>query len=141
MNLKSVMTPKPACCIPQTALRGIAHLMKERDCGLIPVVDTLDTLRPIGTITDRDIAMRIVATGKDPAEATAADCMTSPCVTIEVDRSLRDCCELMEAHMLRRMLVVDDDGKLCGIVSLADVAHSGHDATTVDVLKVVSQPA
>ena len=140
MNLKSVMTAKPACCLPQTAVRVVAHLMKERDCGQIPVVDALDTLRPVGTITDRDIAIRIVAAGKNPAEATASDCMSSPCVTIEIDRSLRECCELMETHKLRRMLVVDDDGMLCGIVALADVAHSGHDATTVDVLKVVSQP-
>jgi CBS domain-containing protein len=141
MNLKSLMTAKPACCVPQTALRVVAHLMKEKDCGLIPVVDALDTLKPVGTITDRDIAIRIVAVGRNPAETTAADCMSSPCVTIEADRSLRECCELMEAHMLRRILVVDDDGQLCGIIALADVAHSGHEATTVDVLKVVSQPA
>jgi CBS domain-containing protein len=139
MNVKSVMTANPACCTPQTTLRVVAHLMKDRDCGQIPVVDALDTRKPVGTVTDRDIAIRIVAAGRNPAEATAADCMSSPCVTIEADASLRECCELMEAHMLRRMLVVDDDGKLCGIVSLADVAHSGHDATTVDVLKVVSQ--
>ena len=140
MNLKSVMTANPACCVPQTALRVVAHLMKERDCGLIPVVDALDTLIPVGTITDRDIAVRVVAAGSNPLEATAADCMSSPCITIDSDVGLHECCALMETHMLRRMLIVDDDGKLCGIVALADIAHSGHDATTVDMLKVVSQP-
>lgn len=139
MNLTSVMTASPACCTPQTTLRVVAHLMKTHDCGLIPVVDALETLKPMGTITDRDIAIRLVAAGKNPAEATAADCMSSPCVAVNTDTSLRECCAQMEAHLLRRMLVVDDDGKLCGIVALADVAHSGHDATTVDVLKVVSQ--
>ncbi len=139
MNLTSVMTAAPACCTPQTALRVVAQLMKTHDCGLIPVVDALETHKPVGTITDRDIAIRIVAAGKNPAETTAADCMSSPCITVDADTSLRECCAQMEEHMLRRMLVVDDDGKLRGIVALADVAHSGHDATTVDVLKVVSQ--
>lgn len=139
MNVKSAMTANPACCTPLTALREVAQLMKDRDCGLIPVVDALESRKPVGTITDRDIAIRIVAAGRNPAEATAADCMSSPCATVDDDTSLRECCAQMEEHMLRRMLVVDDDGKLCGIVALADVAHSGHDATTVDVLKVVSQ--
>ncbi len=139
MNLTSVMTANPACCTPQTSLRDVAHLMKTNDCGLIPVVDALETRKPLGTVTDRDIAIRIVAAGKNPAEATAADCMSPDCITVDADTSLRECCAQMETNMLRRMLVVDDEGRLCGIVALADVAHSGLDATTVDVLKVVSQ--
>ncbi|MEO8743290.1 MAG: CBS domain-containing protein [Lysobacteraceae bacterium] len=139
MNLSSVMTANPTCCTPQTSLRAVALLMKNHDCGLIPVVDALETRKPIGTVTDRDIAIRLVAAGTNPVEMTAADCMSSPCITVDVDTSLRECCARMEEHLLRRMLVVDDDGKLCGIVALADVAHSGHDATSVDVLKVVSQ--
>lgn len=139
MNVTSVMTPAPSCCTPQTPLRVVAQLMKNRDCGMIPVVDALDTLKPVGTITDRDIALRIVAAGVDPATAHASDCMSSPCATIDTDASLRECCGLMEAQALRRMLVVDDDGRLCGIVALADLAHSGHDATMVDVVKQVSR--
>ena len=141
MNLTSVMTANPTCCTPQTSLRAVALLMKNHDCGLIPVVDALETRKPVGTVTDRDIAIRLVAAGSNPVEMTAAECMSSPCITVDSDASLRECCARMEEHMLRRMLVVDDDGKLCGIVALADVAHSGHDATTVDVLKVVSQSA
>ena len=139
MNVTSVMTPGPICCTPQTPLRAVAQLMKNRDCGLIPVVDALDTLKPVGTITDRDIALRIVAAGMDPSTASASDCMSSPCATVDTDASLRECCAQMETHALRRMLVVDDDGRLCGIVALADLAHSGHDATTVDLVKQVSR--
>jgi CBS domain-containing protein len=141
MNVTSVMTPDPSCCTPQTPLRAVAQLMKERDCGLIPVVETLESRKPVGTVTDRDIAVRVVAAGMDPSMATAADCMSSPCATIDADTSLRECCAQMEIHMLRRMLVVDDDGRLCGIVALADLASSGHDATTVEMVKVVSQSA
>ena len=140
MNVTSVMTANPACCTPQMPLREVAQLMKDRDCGQIPVVDALDTRKPVGAVTDRDIAIRIVSAGRNPADATAADCMSSPCVVVNADASLRECCAMMETHMLRRIVVVDDDGKLCGIVALADIAHSGHDATTVDVVKVVSQP-
>jgi CBS domain-containing protein len=139
MNVTSVMTPEPSCCTPQTPLRVVAQLMKNRDCGLIPVVDALESLKPVGTITDRDIALRIIAAGVDPSTASASDCMSSPCATIDTDASLRECCELMETHALRRMLVVDDDGKLRGIVALADLAYSGHDATTVGVVKMVSR--
>jgi len=92
MNVTSVMTASPACCTPQTTLRVVAHLMKNHDCGLIPVVDALETLKPVGTITDRDIAIRIVAAGKNPAETTAADCMSSPCIKVDADTSLRECC-------------------------------------------------
>lgn len=139
MNLKSVMTADPVCCTSGTPLQEVADLMRVHDCGMIPIVDAMDSRKPVGTITDRDIAIRGVATGKSPREGMASDCMTTPCISIDADATLRECCTLMEAHMLRRMLVVDDDGRLCGVVALADVAHSGHDATTVDVLKVVSQ--
>lgn len=140
MDVRSVMTPDPVCCGRNETLQTVAHMMIERDCGGIPVVDDLDSRQPIGIITDRDIAIRAVARGADTSAARASDYMTTPCITVRPGDKLDACCAMMEQHQLRRVLVVDDDGKLCGIVALADVAHHAARAATAEVVKEISQP-
>lgn len=139
MDLRSVMTATPAFCTTNTPLRDVARMMADNDCGLIPVVDGNNA--PIGVVTDRDIAVRMVAQGRDCTAATAADCMTKPVTTVDQDSTLSECCEVMEIKQVRRVPVVDTAGSLCGIVSLADVAHSGRDQTIAEVVKQVSEPA
>ena len=78
MKVNDVMTQEPACCTPETPLRDVAKMMVESDCGEIPVVDSQRTMRPVGVVTDRDIVVRCVAAGKNPLEAEAEDCMSSP---------------------------------------------------------------
>lgn len=141
MTVQSVMTANPACCTPTSSLRQVAMLMRDHDCGQIPVVDGHDSALPLGVVTDRDIAIRILAEGKNPLEAFASDCMSSPCVTVSHDTSLADCCALMESSKIRRVPVVDANGRVCGIVSLADVARCADAATTIDVVKEVSAAA
>ena len=136
MELNDVMTPNPACCTRDTSLKQVAQMMIDNDCGLIPVVD--EERKPLGVITDRDIATRAVAGGKP--DCCAGDCMTSPVKTVASDSSLADCCAEMESSQIRRVPVVDPDGRLCGIVSQADVALSGRDEKTAEVLKRVSKP-
>ena len=138
MTVSTVMTNCPACCTPNSALTEVARLMVENDCGEIPVVEDLDSRKLAGVITDRDIATRIVAAGRNSAEARALDAMTSPAVSVHSDTSLKECCELMESHQIRRVPVVDDTGAVVGIVSLADVVRSANTATTVAVVKEVS---
>jgi CBS domain-containing protein len=89
-------------------------------------------------ITDRDIATRVVAAGRNSAEACALDCMTTPAISVSPETSLQECCELMETHQIRRVPVVDEQGGVVGIVSLADVVRSANTATTVAVVKEVS---
>jgi CBS domain-containing protein len=132
------MTACPACCTPSTSLTDVARLMVENDCGEIPVVEDMESRKLAGVITDRDIATRIVAAGRNSAEAAALDCMTSPAVSVQADTSLQACCELMETHQIRRVPVVDEAGGVVGIVSLADVVRSANTSTTVAVVKEVS---
>ena len=139
MKVNQVMTSKPACCSPDTPLQDVAHMMIAHDCGEIPVVDGGN--RPIGVITDRDITIRTVAQGLNPLDKKAGDVMTSPCITIAEDASLDDCCNQMESHQLRRMLVVDKSGCLCGIVAQADVALHAGKKETGELVKDVSKPA
>lgn len=138
MDIKSVMTADPVCCTADTPLREVARMMVDNDCGQIPVVNAANA--PIGVVTDRDIVVRIIAEGRDPSAARAADCMTTPVTTVRSDSSLSDCCETMEREQVRRVPVVAADGSLCGIVSLADVALAGRDQKTAEVVKQVSEP-
>lgn len=133
-----VMTANPARCRADSPLQEVAHLMVEHDCGQIPVVDADD--RPVGVITDRDIVVRVIATGQECRGATAGDAMSSPVSTVRQDTSLHDCVCLMEAEKVRRTPVVDDAGRLIGMVSIADLARAGKDEATASVVSKVSEP-
>ena len=137
-NIQSVMTSSPACCKVDTPLREVAKMMVDNDCGMIPVVD--DAHRPLGTITDRDITVRMVAQGRNPLDGTASDAMTSPCKHVTTGTSLYDTTCMMEAEKIRRVLVVDDSGKLAGVAAIADLALAGKDEATAHVVKQVSEP-
>jgi CBS domain-containing protein len=139
MDIRSVMTPNPACCSRDTTLQEVARMMMKNDCGQIPVVD--HNRQPLGVITDRDIAVRAVAKGSDPSKATAGDCMSSPATTISAQGSLDECASLMERNRIRRVVVVDDQGLVAGIVAQADIALAGRDGKTAEVVKQVSQPS
>ncbi len=138
MDVQSLMTAKPACCQTKTSLREVAQMMIDHDCGQIPVID--DGGLPVGVVTDRDIATRIVAAGKDHNQCCAGDAMSKPVQSVRCDSPLKDAVCLMEAAKVRRVPVVDADGKVCGMFSLADLALAGKDEATVEVVKEVSAP-
>ena len=137
-EITSVMTANPCCCRSDTPLQDVARMMIDNDCGQIPVVDAQGI--PLGVVTDRDIAVRIVAEGRDTLAATAGDAMTSPAQTVREDSSLKDAVCLMEASKIRRVPVVDASGKLAGIVSIADIALAGKDVATAEMVKEISEP-
>jgi CBS domain-containing protein len=136
-SVSAVMTPNPAACRINTPVRDVARMMLDNDCGQIPVLD--DQNRPMGVVTDRDIAIRMVAKSGN-VSATAGDVMTTPIKTVRADSDLKDCICLMEEAKVRRVPVVDDSGKLAGIVALADIALAGKSKATAEVVKEVSAP-
>lgn len=137
MNAKDIMTKSPTVCRPETPLPELARLMCEEDCGMIPVVDAQG--KPVGIVTDRDIACRVVAKGRDALKTRARECMTPQPVSVGLDASLEDCCQLLEEHQIRRLLVVDGDGACCGIVAQADVALKASERQTAEVVREVSR--
>jgi len=139
MKVHSVMTSNPACCTPSTPLREVARMMQQNDCGEIPVVESIDSGRPLGVVTDRDIVIRTLANGRNPMELAAGDCMSSPAVTVTEDASLSDAVDLMESRQLRRVLVVDDEGCISGIVAQADIALHGRDKVTGETVERISR--
>src|SRR5436190_21538168 len=108
MTVATVMTTCPACCTPSTSLTDVARLMVDNDCCEIPVVEDMQSRKLAGVITDRDIATRIVAAGRNSAESCALDCMSTPAISVRAETTLQECCDLMEARQIRRVPVVDE---------------------------------
>jgi CBS domain-containing protein len=144
MQVREIMTENPACCTPETSLQEVARMMVEHDCGCIPVVENQSSMKPVGTVTDRDITIRaFAATGaKNPLEMKAADVMTVGLATITPETSVQECCNVMEDKKIRRVLVTDETGRLRGIVAQADVAQYGPNPTLVsNVVYEISESA
>jgi CBS domain-containing protein len=139
MNVSEIMTKNPACCVDTTSLHDAAQMMADHDCGCIPVVADLESKRPIGTITDRDITIRALAHGKNPLNMVVGEIMTEQPVTIGEEASFDDCYRSMEKNQIRRILVVNTNGECVGIVAQADVARkAGCENETAELVKVVS---
>ncbi len=134
------MTKNPACCTSDSTLQEVAHMMEMYDCGCIPVIEDHQTKRPIGTITDRDITIRTLASNKNPLEMKASDVMTTDIVTVTPETSVEDCLDTMEDKQIRRILVTDKSGKCIGIVAQADLLEDGaHPARTANFIREVSE--
>lgn len=140
MKATDLMTPRPACCYPDTNLVDVTEMFVSHDVGAIPVVDRT-TGRPIGIVTDRDVATRAVASGTDARKLTAGDCMTTSVVTVPLDADFDEICDAMSANQVRRLIVVDGGGGVAGIISQADVALHGKDKKSGELVKEVSKPA
>lgn len=113
-----------------------AKMMRDEDVGLAPVVEG-DRL--VGTLTDRDIAIRVVAEGKDPESTSVREVASTDLVTIDPEQNLDAALRLMAQHQVRRLPVVEEDGRLVGVVAQADVAREGDDRRTGDVVEQISK--
>jgi CBS domain-containing protein len=139
MTVKNMMTPNPACCTMDTTLQEVARMMLKCDCGEIPVVERQDLRKLVGVVTDRDIVCRAVAEGKNPL-VSVATVMSSPAVTISEHDDIDEVIRVMETHQIRRVPVVDQNGEICGIVSLADIARLNSRKDTGELVREVSTP-
>jgi CBS domain-containing protein len=111
--------------------------MTTHDCAAIPVTDSG---KLIGIITDRDIAIRGVAAGLDPQEARVEKVMSRDVFAVAIDDTIEDACSTMEEEQVRRLVVLDEDENLVGVVSLADLAAQAPESESADVLKKVTEP-
>lgn len=137
MKAKDIMTADPSVCRADAHLQDVAKMMCDENCGAIPVVDAQG--KPLGIVTDRDIACRVVAKGRDALQTQARDCMTPDPVCASADASVDEVCDLLERSQIRRLLIVDEAGQCCGIVSQADVALHAPERKAGEVVKEVSR--
>ena len=106
---------------PEESVREAARRMQKADVGALVVVDSEQ--RPLGVLTDRDVALRCVADGRDPERTKISDLMTAPAVCVHEETPIEDALSRMLAIPARRLVVTDDAGLLVGILALDDVAE------------------
>ena len=132
--VREAMTSSPTTVEPATSIEEAARLMKSEDVGALPIVEG-DRLA--GIITDRDIAIRAVGEGR--FDCTVGDIASKEIVSIDPQQTLEEAGRLMAEHQVRRLPVCEEDGRLVGILAQADVATTGHDHLTGEVVEHISR--
>jgi CBS domain-containing protein len=134
-SIRDVMTSNPCTIDAGKSVAYAAKMMREEDVGLAPIVEG-DKL--IGMLTDRDIAIRVVAEGRNPDQVKVADVASKQVVTIDSQQDLEEALRIMAKHQVRRLAVVEEDGKLVGVVAQADIAREGDDKQTGELVEEIS---
>lgn len=134
--IRELMTENPKTVSSDATVVEATRVMRDDDVGLVPVVDG-DRL--VGTVTDRDIAIRVVAEERDANSTAVREIASTDLVTIDPEQDLDEALRLMAQHQVRRLPVVEEDGRLVGIVAQADVARHGDDSETGQVVERISQ--
>ncbi|MDF2773284.1 MAG: hypothetical protein K0S86_2779 [Geminicoccaceae bacterium] len=141
MKVQDIMSRNPTCVTPETPLAEAARLMKQEDIGVVPVVESENSKRLVGLITDRDIAIRAVAEGRDGNTTSVGHIMTSEVRSASPDDSVDDVMTLMGREQVRRVPIVDERGSLVGIVAQADIVLEAKDDKQAEkTVERISQP-
>lgn len=122
MKVKEVMTPNPVCCVPGDTAQSVAKLMCEQNVGSIPVVVDQQSRKLTGIITDRDLCCSVIARGLDPKSTSIQQYMRQNPVACRDGEDLDGCEQAMQSHQIRRIPVIDGEGRCIGIVAQADLA-------------------
>ena len=135
-SIRKVMTSNPRSLESGSSVVEAARVMRDEDVGIVPVVEDG---KLVGTVTDRDIATRVVAEGRSPDSATVGEIASRNLVTIDPQQDLDEALRLMARHQVRRLPVVEEDGKLVGIVAQKDVAMHASEEQTGEVVEDISK--
>ena len=134
-TVQEAMTSNPTTVTPDSTAREAAQIMKSEDTGIVPIVEGE---RLTGVITDRDLTLRIVAEDKS-ADARVGELASKDLVTVDPQQGLEEAARLMAEHQVRRLPVVEEDGRLVGILAQKDLAEAGYDTLTGEVVERISQ--
>jgi len=135
MKIHESMSDNPCTIDADKPVSYAAKMMRDEDVGFAPIVEG-DRL--VGTLTDRDIAVRVVAEGRDPDETTVREVATNNLITVEPEADLDEAMKLMARHQVRRLAVVHD-GRLVGVVAQGDVARDAKAKATGEVVEEISE--
>jgi CBS domain-containing protein len=142
-QLQEIMTADPVCCVPSDTVQKAARIMREHDTGVVPVVED-DRLRQlVGVVTDRDLCLNVIVEGTESHLMQVKDCMTTKVIAGRPHDPEQEAAALMEQNQIRRLPVVDPQGRLVGIISMGDLVRRGHlnPRTTHATLHRISQPS
>ncbi len=142
MKVHEVLTRNPACCYPSSSALTAATIMQQRGIGVLPVVQDPFTPRLVGVVTDRDLCLRVVAGGRDPANVWIRECMNEDPICCAVEDDVRYALELMEEHRVRRLPVLNAKREVAGILSLSDLVGKGSISSCeiVTALQTIREP-
>ena len=135
-TVREVMTSKLCSIDTDKSITYAAKMMRDEDVGLAPIVEG-DRL--VGVLTDRDIAVRVVAEGRDPEQVKVTEVASRDVVTLDPQQDLDEALRLMAQHQVRRLPVVEEDGRLVGVVAQADVAQQADERKTGEVVEQISR--
>ena len=120
-TLKDIATSVVAVVEPDTTAHVVAQLMRQHHIGAVVVVDAAEKSRPVGIVTDRDLVLGLMAEGLDPALFTAGDIMSVNLTLARPEMDTFDAVRLMKENQVRRLILVDEQGRLVGILSMEDL--------------------
>jgi CBS domain-containing protein len=135
-RVREAMTSKPCTIDADKDVAYAAKMMKDEDVGVAPIVES-DKL--VGVLTDRDIAVKVVAEGRDPKATKVREVASTNVVTIDPQQDLDEALRMMAQHQVRRLPVVEEDGKVVGVLAQADVALHTDDRKTGEVVEEISK--
>jgi CBS domain-containing protein len=135
-SVRDAMTKNPTTLAVDATIVEAARAMRDEDAGIMPVVDGE---RLEGVITDRDVAVRVVAEGRDPNEVHVREVMSERLVTVDPGQDLDEAMRLMAEHQVRRLPVCEEDGRIVGVLAQADVARHGEDSRTGETVESISR--
>lgn len=139
---RDIMTKDPVFCQASDTALVAGELMKRHNIGALPVIGNLRGKKLVGIVTDRDLAMKVVAEGHDPHTVTVDQIMSHPVVTCSPEDRYQKALDLMERRQVKRIPAVDSSGRVVGMISEADVAlRIGDEKKTAEVVTSVCQPA
>ena len=135
-TVRESMTSNPCSIDTDKSVAYAAKMMRDEDVGIAPIVEGE---RLVGVLTDRDIAVRVVAEGRDPEQTKVTEVASRDVVTLDPQQDLDEALRLMARHQVRRLPVVEEDGRLVGVVAQADVAKQADDQQTGEVVEQISR--
>lgn len=139
MQIRDIMTRQVELVSPNTPLKEAARMMRDADIGFLPVGEN-DRL--VGTLTDRDIAIRAVADGKDPNSAKVSDAMTPEIAYAFEDQDSSEAAQIMSEKQIRRLPIINRDKRLVGVLAIGDLAtKTGDDDLVGQTVQDVSEPS
>jgi CBS domain-containing protein len=136
-QVRELMTESPRTVPPDASAVDAAKVMQNEDAGVVPIVE--DDGRLVGVVTDRDIALRVVAEGREPDSTKVAEIASQNLATVDPQQDIDEALRLMAEHQVRRLPVVEEDGKLVGILAQADVARHLDASRTGEVVEQISE--
>ncbi len=140
MKCREIMTKDPVCCLPDDTVQKAAHLMMTEDVGAIPVIGDEEIKTLLGVVTDRDLALRVVAEGLDVGSTMVKDVMTTGAISCAPDDELQKALDSMEEYQVRRIPVVDENKQVIGIIAQADIAtRLAEPEKTAEVVEEISK--